>query len=423
MSRILFAWELGANYGHLSRLLPVAKRLRRQGHDVFFVVRDTALASQLLGPQGFAFTQAPLDATGNRLPQPPANYAELLIAAGYADRAALWGMARSWLSLIRMFKADMIVVDHAPTALFAAYLEGLPAIPIGNGFEIPPDCSPLPLIRPWEAIADERLVQAEECVLERLNAVAASMGGRAPSRIPELFQGAGKVLATFAELDHYGLRDNEIYTGPIYSSAAGQAVTWSDSDKPHIFVYLRPSVPGFEPLLKALSRLEAEVIVVAPGIQRARAEEFDSPGFRMLGQPVLLDSLLESADLAVSYAGTGTVSSCLLAGIPLLLVPQSVEQYLLSQCVETMRAGLIAKQSRGEDYFAGLLERLLRESGYRQSASAFAERHAGFSPEQAIDKAVCLIEAVLSESGDRPTAGGSPAVREHRRTPPKRLVH
>jgi len=398
MSRIFFAWELGANYGHLSRQLPIAQQLRRQGHNVFFVVRDTAVAAQLLGPHGFAFTQAPLDVFGKRLPRPPANYAEMLIAAGYADRTVLWGQVRSWLSLIELFKADIVIVDHAPTALFAAHLTGLPTIPIGTGFEIPPDCSPLPSIRSWEAIADERLLRAEECVLERLNAIASSLGGLSLNRIPELFQGAGRILSTFAELDHYGIRDGEIYAGPIFSRATGQQLAWSEPDKPHIFAYLRPSVPGFELLLTALSKQQAEVIVVAPGIRRAQAETVVSASFRVLGQPVLLDSLLELTDLVVSTGGTGTVSQCLLAGVPLLLVPQNVEQYLMSQCVEALGAGLTAKQKRREEDFAGLLERLLHDTGYRQAADAFAKQYAGFTPEHAVDQAVQLINAVLKKT-------------------------
>lgn len=39
MSRILFAWELGENYGHLMRLAPVADKLRAAGHQLLFAVR------------------------------------------------------------------------------------------------------------------------------------------------------------------------------------------------------------------------------------------------------------------------------------------------------------------------------------------------------------------------------------------------
>jgi UDP:flavonoid glycosyltransferase YjiC (YdhE family) len=403
MSRILFAWELGGNLGHFSRQLPIALQLRQRGHDVFFVARDTAVAAQLLDPHDIPYTQAPFDTVGKRLHRPPISYAEMLIASGYADPVALLGMVSSWLNLIRLFKADLLVVDHAPTALYAARLVGLPAIPIGTGFEIPPDHTPLPSIRPWETIPDARLLHAEEFVLERLNGLVSKLGGRPISRITDLFQSPNKLLATFAELDHYGVRAGETYVGPLFWNAPGQAIIWSAPDKPHLFAYLRPNLPGFENLLKALSKLNAEVVVVAPGIPTAQVKAFAKPGFCIHTQPVQMDGLLKSADLAITTGGTGTVSQTLLAGIPLLLVPQNVEQYLMALRVEELGAGLAVRHKRQEEDFTGLLEGLLQNPSYRQTAGAFAKQYAGFKPEHIVDLAVRLIEGALN----KPT--GSPA--------------
>lgn len=399
MSRILLAWELGANYGHLSQQLPLAEQLRKQGHAVFFAVRDTKIAAQLLEPRGVAYTQAPFDTANRRPSQPPANYAEILLASGYADPTTLYGMVRSWLSLIRLLRADCVVIDHAPTALFAAYLAELPAAAIGSGFEIPPDRSPLPSIRPWDNIRPDRLQQAEDRVLERLNSLTASFGRPKLHRISELFRYASTLLTSFAELDHYGIRDGENYAGPLFATLSGQEEGWRVPDKPHIVVYLRPSVPGFDKLLQALSKQAAEVIVAAPGIRRSQAEALASDRFRLHTQPIALDSnLLQSADLAVSYAGAGTVNTCLLAGVPMLLVPQNVEQYLMSRCVETIGAGIATKQARSETQFSELLEHVLHTPAYRQQAKAFARRHAGFNPEQTLNQAVRMIEALLPES-------------------------
>ena len=40
MARILIAWELGANLGHLLRQLMIARELRRRDHQVLFACRD-----------------------------------------------------------------------------------------------------------------------------------------------------------------------------------------------------------------------------------------------------------------------------------------------------------------------------------------------------------------------------------------------
>lgn len=399
MSRILFTWELGANYGHLTRQLPIAETLRKRGHAVFFAVRDTKIAAQLLEPRGFAYTQAPFDTANRRPAKLPANYAEILLASGYSDPATLCGMVRSWISLMRLLRADCVVIDHAPTALFSAYLAEVPAAAIGSGFEIPPDSSPLPSIRPWDRIGFDRLQQSEERVMDRLNALAASFGRPKLQRISELFHYASTLLVSFAELDHYGIRDDGNYAGPLFATLTGQQERWRMPDKPHIVAYLRPSVPGFDNLLQALSKQAAEIIVAVPGIRRGQAEAMASDCFRVHAQPIALDSnLLQSADLALSYAGAGTVNTCLLAGVPMLLVPQNVEQYLMSRCVETIGAGIATKQARSETQFSELLEHVLHTPAYRQQAKAFANSHAGFNPEQALNQAVRMIEVLLPES-------------------------
>ena len=89
------------------------------------------------------------------------------------------------------------------------------------------------------------------------------------------------------------------------------------------------------------------------------------------------------------------MSLCLLAGIPLVLMPQNVEQYLMSRCVEKLGAGLIVKQGQREESIVKPLECALHDPSYRQNAVAFANRYAGFRPEKAVDKAVRLIQAML----------------------------
>ncbi|MCX7168728.1 MAG: UDP-glucuronosyltransferase, partial [Proteobacteria bacterium] len=146
MSRYLFAWELGANYGHLARDLPVAERLRAAGHAVSFAVSDTRTAAELLTPRRLPFVQAPLALRPARLANPPVNYAELLLAENWGDRTSLLGRVKAWQTLIALIRPSMIVADHAPTALLAARCCGTPSIAMGSGFEIPPLVSPLPSI-------------------------------------------------------------------------------------------------------------------------------------------------------------------------------------------------------------------------------------------------------------------------------------
>ena len=120
MSTIVFAWELGGDYGHLSRLLPIALELRQRGHTPVFLVRDLLGAETLLTPHGIAALQAPLWlGRVNGLPE-PIGYPEMLMRFGYLNAQALTGVCRAWRHLFALLKPDLLVLDHAPTALLAS---------------------------------------------------------------------------------------------------------------------------------------------------------------------------------------------------------------------------------------------------------------------------------------------------------------
>lgn len=393
MSRIFIAWELGANFGHLARLTPIAEQLRQCGHELIFAVRDTEVAATLLEPRGFSFTQAPFWHGRACLSAPPINYAELLIAEGYCRRDGLSGMVRAWLSLFQIVAADVVIVDHSPTALLAAHIAEIPVVWIDNGFGIPPDISPLPSIRSFERITEQRLLHAEQTVLRGINSVSSAFGRIALNRLVDLFKTEGTVLATFAELDHYGARNGAEYAGPIFSDAGGQSVQWLGTHKRKIFAYLRSSVPGIGNLLTVLAELDAEVICVIPGLKRMERAIADR--LRVYVKPVQLDPMVSTADLVVSYSGSGMVCCALLSSVPLLLVPQNIEQYMLSCRVDELGAGLNVGTNRSVEDFRRSLHLLLNEDRFRSAASAFASQYAGFHPDQAVAYVVEVVEAVL----------------------------
>jgi len=395
MGKIFVSWELGANFGHLTRLMPIAEQLRLLGHELFFAVRDTEVAATLLEPQGFSFTQAPFWHGRACLSAPPINYAELLIVEGYCQRDGLSGMLRSWLSLFQLFQPDVVLADYSPTALLAARIAKIPAVCIDNGFGLPPNIAPLPSIRRWEPITEQRLQHAEATVLQSINSICRTFGSLALERLVDLFNAEAVVMSTFAELDHYGPRSEVEYAGPIFSNAGGQAVQWQETHRRKVIVYFRPSVPGIDNLLKALAELDAEVICVVPGLKRLNRAIANR--LRIYANPVQLDEIMLSADLAVSYAGSGLVCCALLAGVPLLLVPQNVEQYMLSCRVGELGAGLVMGTNRSEAGFKDSLQQLLNEDLFRRAAREFASQHSGFHPDQAVSYAVRVIETVLSQ--------------------------
>ena len=124
MARVLLCWELGGNFGHLARLLALAVALRERGHEPVFAVRDLSDTETVFGALRFTLLQAPVwNAHVQGLPV-SVGYAETLLQFGYYDADSLTGIVRGWRSLLDLLRPDLVVFDHAPTALLATHGAG-----------------------------------------------------------------------------------------------------------------------------------------------------------------------------------------------------------------------------------------------------------------------------------------------------------
>ena len=188
MSRILFAWELGANLGHITPLLVLAQVLRERGHEVVFALRDIRNCAALLEARGFPFLQAPIGSgRAKDIAADPASYPEMLLRYGFADPQGLLAAARAWRNLYATVAPDLIVFDHSPIALLAAHDIGLPRVLYGMGFVSPPRVSPMPSFRPWENIPAARLEASEARALEATNTALKALGAQPLGALHELF--------------------------------------------------------------------------------------------------------------------------------------------------------------------------------------------------------------------------------------------
>lgn len=394
MSRILFAWELGANLGHLSRDVPVAEKLREAGHDVVFAVRDTRVAAEILIPRQFDFIQSPINIGRARLAEPPANYAELLAAEGWCDRVALVGHLRAWLGVIAMGMFDAVVADHAPGALVAAHIAGRIGIALGNGFEIPPNSEPMPTIRPWQPYSKDRLMTSERKVLADINAVVADLGGKSFARLGEMFP-VNPIFASFAELDHYGQRSGARYVGSIHALSHTAEVSWPSGRGHRIVVYLRSHQQATAAVMAALAESHVCAICVIPGADAQFKAKYQTDSISIFEHPVALEPLLESADALIGYGSNGFMTAALSKGIPVVMIPITVEHYLGVKRAEAIGAGILIDGVPNKDRISRAIASLLSEACFKGSAKSFAARYAQVTPERAAyDAAQCIVELV-----------------------------
>ena len=396
MSRVLVAWELGRNLGHLSRIRPIARRLKARGHVVLTAARDLGSAARALAPDGLAFVQAPV---APALPQAThasarlTGYADLLLHQGWGEASHLVGLTQAWINLIRMFAPDAIILDHAPTAALAARSLGIPTAWIGTGFEIPPLATPLP---PFPEIPLDAAAQAEASALDLANRVLSAMRLPELSALSELFADSPRWLATYPELDHYGARANERYVGVFDELGYGRAVEWAGRGRRRVFAYLRSQMPGHRAILKGLASIDADVVCHTPDVPRDMITSLARPGMILIDDPVRIDLLCGGMDLCVSYAPAGTVATTLLHGIPQLCAPPHREASLTALRVETLGAGLVLRGQQTPSGVEMTIENILETGTCAARAKEFAGQHRGPNRTVAVEGIVAGVEAMCA---------------------------
>lgn len=396
VSRMVFCWELGSNFGHLSRLLPLALALRKRGHEVLVAVRDIALAAEVLASSGVPFVQAPR--IGETLPEErhPVGYADMLLLQGWGSSTELWGAVQAWGNLLRLARASLVIADYSPVALLTARIMKLPSAVLGTGFEIPPLEDPLPAFPGVAALAGTSAIGvAETRVVATANEVLKAYGAQPLEALRELFQAADRWLTTFAELDQYGARAQETYVGPIGSLDRAQPASWPDGSGHRVLAYLRPNMPGLRKIVSVLaSRSDWAVICAVPGVTAESLHLASRAGFQFFSSPVSFPSLLPQTSLFVSYGPAASVTQTLLRGVPQLVVPAHVEAQMTAVRILAMGAGLVLRGDPTQEAITGALTRVLSDPRYKVRAMQFAARYREFDPAQAVGQLATAIETL-----------------------------
>lgn len=399
MSTIVFAWELGGDYGHLSRLLPIALALRQRGHTPVFLVRELLAVEAILTPHGLQALQAPLWlGKVNGLPD-AISYPEMLMRFGYLNARALTGICRAWRHVLALLKPDLIVLDHAPTALLATRGLGVPRVQLGDGFCIPPTAQPIPHFRSWQRENTVRLADSEQHVLTTANAVLMELGEVPMRRLSDLMACQERLLCAFEPLDHYGAppeqRTDDHFVGPVFSLGQGAPVHWPGSEGPRIFAYLKASYGGLDAILAALKAQPASVLAHVPGVARKTVQAHQTGRMSISVEPLDMAAVCSSCDLALSHGGGGTTAAMLLAGKPQMLFPMQMEQTMTARQLCALGVAVqVAPEATGQ--MPRLLKKTLADTALREAAEQRATQFAGYDQHATVRHVVDRCEALLS---------------------------
>jgi UDP:flavonoid glycosyltransferase YjiC (YdhE family) len=316
-----------------------------------------------------------------------------LSSAGFEDATELQTLTKCWDAIFDSVKPDLIVFDHAPTALHAARGRNVKRVVIGNGFCCPADGSPLPDLRPWLPPDRARLLQDEQRVLENMNRVLEGRGALPLERVSQLYADVDdSFLTTLLEFDHYPGRIGARYRGP-WMLPGGAAPDWPPGNGRRVYAYLTTRFPALGRLLARLADIGNPTIVCVNEEDAGLARQFTQSNLRFQSA---LDTrqVAEECDLAITSGNNTTTIAMLLAGKPVLQIPVYLEQAITAQAVVRLGAGLLCPGDRA-DLIASRLDIMLNNGRFADAARRFAAKYAGFHPEEEIKAAARRIEELL----------------------------
>lgn len=404
MATVLLIWELGGGIGHLVRLAPLATGLVQRGHRVYLVAKDLANVEKFFAGSGVQYLPAPSAAPmGRGCFRTPVSFSHVLHNTVFGDDRCLVGLVSAWKTLFQLTQPELIVFDHAPSALLAA--RGFPArrVTIGSGFCIPPDASPYPCIRPQVKYDLNRLAQEEAEVLARVNRVSALFRQQPLDRLGQLYsQVDQQFLTTFAQLDHYPDRSESHYWGPINGiTAGGKEPIWPDGKGKKIYAYLKP-YPNLSDLLKALNESDARSLIYSDSIPLDLQKKFASEKLRFENERIDIAKAAQLCDIAITHGTLGTTSAMLQAGKPTLVVPLMLEQAITGRNVERLGAGLNTLTNQPQQIREHLRCLLNSSESFHRAAIQISAELAGFDPERQQNQILDRLQELL----DLPCSSG-----------------
>ena len=327
---VLFAWELGDGLGHVSRLLPLARRLAEAGHRCVFAVRNVENSHKLLGPAGFAMLQAPItqpatDYTGT---DSLGSYGDILETVGYARGDRLGPMLAAWDALLESVRPDLMVADFSPTALLAAYGR-VPAVTIGDWFTLPPAGLPA-----FPALRNSGPRVPESRMMAVIAAAQAARGAPAPATMPAIFRCAGSFVITLPELDRYAEHRGTPALGPL---APLPAPVTDETPAVDYFGYLSLGYRFTERVLEALAGSGRTGSLYLRDGTAKQLDQWRARGLVVHDAPQDMREMARRARVIIHHGGLGTVEAAMALGRPQMLVPRHLEQTVNARMIGDMK--------------------------------------------------------------------------------------
>lgn len=359
--------ELGAGWGHIGKIQPLITCLLGLGHRVALATPQFDVARKLVSDQNIDLVATPdLGARVNRL-EILRNFADVLHNTCFNSAEQVVARTASWLALYKAVQPDVIVCEHAPTALLAGMVFNAKLIAFGTGFSLPDAVERMPDWRPELGAPGFQQMESEGRVLGLINDWLERQGQAPFDYVSDLYHKAdAQILGTRPEIDCFAPRRSEATYFDVWPADGGEIPHWRKRGNRRILAYIKP-FPGLARLLQEVEELDASAIVICPGMHRDLKRRFKDK-LAIVDRPLELPTAASQCDLAIGHGSHGFTVELMLNGKPQLLIPLNLEQRLTAERIQKSGAGVLA-YDRVQGAITQALRELWSQTSYASSAS------------------------------------------------------
>lgn len=401
--KILFAWELGANYGHAVKMGQIAERLSDHC-DVFIAARHPVSVRKMYPDLPAKLLQAPYQPTRalRETETMGESYPGILRQDGWDSADSLIPLIEAWRSLFDLIQPDILVSQAAPTALLAAksITQGPPmkTVVLGSGYDAPPRTAPMQTFLRGNDAAEAKALDQESAALSFANAALAHFDAPPLAEFCDVLKTDLTALLSYPETDQYAWRaevepDHPPYLGNVFNTQSGQHVAWRNRGAPRILAYLRPQNRHFQNIISALGQIGPgnDIILAAPGLSDTLRAQLEQRAIIAVDGPVALGPLLPDCDLGISHAGIGTVAAFINGGVPQLCIPGHREQMLCAAAIANAGLGMGLAGKFGAEQVMQAVNTTLRSAKIKQATAQAKERIVEQGLDSPAEKAADLL--------------------------------
>lgn len=338
---LVYCWELGAGFGHVTRINSICNDESLSGARFSFILKDVTKSSLIAKCDHKNLFAAPI--ASRNLKELSPNFSHIMHRSGWDSPASAQYLICAWLNLFELIKPDLLILDHAPSAAIAAKIAGFDFRHIGNGFEIPPSAKPMPSILRWQKTPTIELNKCDNALNRVINSVFKYFGKEQESiEISQLFSPENSLIVGSPLSDHYGKRTSKWRYLNLTSTVAPSLQSPNvrkQGKKPSLFFYLNGDISNIADYLITYSH-HFNMLGYLNNAPAGVIAKLESAGIECLKQMANLEQLLPMVDLVLCHGGAGTIAQALKAQKPMVLMPVHAEQMMSSYQLQHQKLAL-----------------------------------------------------------------------------------